>query len=381
MQGVAQSWLMYRLTHSEWMLGATLFTTHIPVLLLGPLAGWVADHYPRRTIVLVAQTVAMIQALALALLTFSGLVREHHVLALAALLGIANAFDIPGRQSLFMEMVGREDLISAISLNSAVFNTARIVGPSVAGFLVALLGEGACFLLNAASFLAMIGCVWAMQIRPAANRGAGGARPWTEVAEGFRYAHSQVPVRVLLAMSGAANLALAPAMALAPFFADAIFKRGPAGLGLLTGAMGLGAVTGVLWLARQRGLEGLPRVVLSSAVIMGASLVVFAGSPAFALSLAVMPLFGFSVMRQNAAANTLIQSLIPDAYRGRIMAIYSMMVTGLFPVGSLLGGALAEEVGPRLAVLAGGMVALGAAVVYAAVYGGFARWVREKEAA
>jgi MFS family permease len=325
----------------------------------------------------VTQTLAMAQALTLAVLTLTGRVHTGHVLALASILGVANAFDIPGRQSLFMSMVGKEDLISAISLNSALFNTARILGPSIAGFVVAFLGEGICFSLNAASFLAMISCLLAMRLPPSAP--AVTERPLAQLVDGFRYAHAHVPVRILLAMSGAMNLALAPAMVLAPFFADAIFHRGSVGLGLLMGAMGGGAVAGVLSLARSHDYSVLPRVVLSSALIMGASMAAFAGSPAFVLSLAIMPLFGFSIMRQNAAANTMIQSSIPDAYRGRIMAIYSMMVTGMFPVGSLAAGTLAGYVGPRWAVFAGGMACLAAAFVFRSLLATVERWAHPQE--
>ncbi|MBL8220082.1 MAG: MFS transporter, partial [Bryobacterales bacterium] len=248
MQSVAQSWLIYRLTHSEFMMGAVMFATHIPVLLLGPLGGMAADRFPRQRIVLITQTLALLQALLLAVLNLTGTITPNIVLVLAVLLGAANAFDIPGRQTLFIQMVGKQDLISAISLNSAVFNASRVVGPSLAGLIVAAFGETVCFAVNAASFIAMIVCVAAMrlpQTGAASTHAAGGFR------DGLRYAWQHRELRVLLAISGLTGLCYAPILALAPFFADGIFHQGSAGLGFLVGAMGVGAVIGVVRLARR----------------------------------------------------------------------------------------------------------------------------------
>ncbi len=359
MQSVAQSWLVYRLTRSEWLLGMTWFCTHIPIFVLGPLGGLAADRYSRHRIVIVTQTLAMLQAAALAALTLSGRIEIWHVLALALLLGTVNAFDMPGRQSLLIHLAGKEDLLNAISLNSAVFNAARMVGPAVAGVLVARLGEGACFALNGLSFLAVIGSLLA--VRLPGLRHSPPESPWAHLIDGFRYVHRSLPVRTLLAMMGAANLAGWPALVLMPFFADEIFHRGSQGLGFLMGAMGIGAVVGTLWLAGRGRTEGLTGVIFLGALMLGASFVVFALSPSYYLCLALMPLVGFSVMRQNASANTLIQTLIPDEYRGRTMALYAMMVVGLGPFGALAAGALAQQVGARTTVLCGGLLCLAVA--------------------
>ncbi|MDX2153568.1 MAG: MFS transporter [Bryobacteraceae bacterium] len=362
-QSVAQSWLVYRLTNSEFLLGLTWFFTHIPVLLLSPLGGLAADRWPRRTIVIVTQSLAMCQALLFAAVTLAGGIALWQVMTLAALLGVINAFDIPGRQSLFVELVGRDDLLNAISLNSAAFNLARVGGPSLAGLLVAAVGEGWCFFLNGVSFSVVLFCLAAMRL-PSSPRSAVEGPAGSRLLEGFRYAHRTGAIRRLLAMSGAVNLSGAPGIALAPFFADGIFHRGSIGYGLLTGALGIGAVAGVLSLARRRGVEGLPRVIVSSSLLMGAALVAFAWSPSYWILLAMMPLIGFGVFRQNASANTLIQTIVPDAYRGRVMALYSMMVIGFLPLGSLAAGALAEHIGPRWTVFLGGALCLCATAVF-----------------
>jgi MFS family permease len=360
MQNVAQAWLVYRLTHSELLLGAAWFCTHIPVFALGPLGGLVSDRYSRHRVVVLTQVLSMLQAFGLAALTLTGRVQVWHILVLAATLGFINAFDMPARQSLIIQMTGREDLLSAISLNSAVFNAARVVGPGVAGLLVAVVGEGACFLLNGISFLAVIGCLLAMRL-PRFQRRAQDS-PWAHLLDGFRYAYRHPQLRPLLLMMAATTLSGMPVVVLMPFFADDIFQRGSEGLGFLMGAMGIGAVIGTLVLAGRTRVAGLDRVILYSAATMTASFFLFALSNWFYASLAIMPVIGYSVMRQMASANTLIQSLIPDEYRGRIMALYAMTVVGLGPFGSLAAGALAHEFGARLTVMAGGLLALAGTV-------------------
>lgn len=356
MQSVAQSWLIYRLTKSEMLLGTAWFCSQLPVFLLGPLGGLAADRYSRHRIVVITQTLSMLQALTLAALTLTGRVEVWHVFALATGLGIINAFDMPGRQSLLIHMAGKEDLLNAISLNSAIFNAARVVGPAIAGMLVAVVGEGVCFLLNGLSFLAVIASLLAMRL-PRMER-TPPESPWQHLVDGFRYAHRTGPLRMLLGMMAAASFATVPALVLMPFFADDIFHRGSRGLGLLMGAMGVGAVVGTLVLARRAQTSGLTGVMFASAALLGSGFVLFAVSPSLYLSMGLMAVIGFSVMRQNTAANTLIQILIPDEYRGRIMALYSMTVVGIGPFGSLAAGALAARVGARATVFAGGALLL-----------------------
>ena len=363
MQNVALSWLVYRLTHSELLLGTAWFCSQIAVFALGPLGGIAADRFSRRKVVIVTQTLSMVQAFVLAALTLTGRVQVWQVLVLAGVLGVINAFDMPGRQALVIQMTSKEDLINAISLNSAVFNSARVVGPAIAGLLLAVVGEGTCFLINGISFLAVILCLTAMRIPPAAPQAH--APMWQHLVDGFRYAGHHSAVRRVLALMGAATLAGMPGLVLMPFFADDIFHRGSRGLGILMGAMGIGAVIGTLTLARRTRLSGLGNVMVFSGLTTGACYLAFAFSPSFYLSLAIMPVIGYSVMRQMASANTTIQTLIPDEYRGRIMALYSMTVVGLGPFGSLAAGALAGRFGARATMAAGGALALAASLVFA----------------
>ena len=278
------------------------------------------------------------------------------------MLGVINAFDMPGRQALVIQMTGKDDLINAISLNSAVFNAARVVGPGIAGLLVAAVGEGTCFALNGISFLAVIACLAAMRLpvwEPKAQ-----VSPWAHLVDGFRYAWHHRGVRTVLAVMGAATLSGMPVLVLMPFFADDVFHRGSRGLGFLMGAMGTGAVIGTLVLARRTRVSGLPGVMVSSGLFTGAAYLAFAYSRQFYFSLAVMPLIGYSVMQQMASANTTIQTSIPDQYRGRIMALYAMTVVGLGPFGSLASGALAGRFGARFTLGCGGVLALIASAVF-----------------
>ncbi len=363
MQSTAQSWLVYRLTHSELLLGTAWFCTQIPVFALGPLGGLAADRYSRHRVVLVTQILSMFQAGALAALTLSGVVKVPHVLALAVVLGCINAFDMPGRNSLLIEMTGKDDLLNAVSLNSTVFNLARVGGPAIAGFLVAAIGEGYCFLLNSISFLAVIGSLVAMRLPPRES-GPDCGSPWLRLSEGFGYAWRNRPVRGLLLTMAATTMGGMPVLVLMPFFADDMFHRGSQGLGALMAAMGVGAVIGVLGLASRSEVHGLPRVLGGSAATLGLGFLAFSESRSFALSIAIMAVIGFSIMRQMASANTLLQTMIPDHYRGRIMALYSMTVVGLGPFGSLAAGALAHAAGARVTVLAGGGICLAAAISF-----------------
>ena len=362
MQNVAQTWLVYRLTHSALLLGTAWFCTQIPVFAFGAWGGVAADRYSRHRMVVITQTLSMLQAFALAALTLSGKVQVWHILTLAVALGTINAFDMPARQSLIVEMASKEDLLSAISLNSAIFNSARTVGPAVAGFLVAAFGEGLCFLVNGFSFMAVIACLLAMRLPKIPRRKADS--PWSHLTQGLRYVHGHRAVRILLAMTGTLTIASMPAVVLMPFFAQDIFHRGPRGLGILSGAMGIGSVAGTLLLAWHNRVSRLPSVILWSAALLGAGFCAFAQSNLFYLSLALMPLIGYSAMRHMASANTLIQTLISDEFRGRTMAFYSMTVVGLGPFGSLAAGALAHAYGARLTVLGGGLLILIAAMIF-----------------
>jgi predicted MFS family arabinose efflux permease len=363
MQSVAQSWLVYRLTHSELLLGTAWFCSQIAVFALGPLGGVAADRFSRHKLVILTQTCSMLQAFALAALTLTGRVQVWHILVLAVLLGAINAFDMPGRQSLLIHMTSKDDLLSAISINSAVFNAARSVGPGVAGLLVAWLGEGVCFFLNGVSFLAVIGSLLAMRLQPFERKEE--SSPWNHLVDGFRYARQHTSVRRVLSVMAAATFANTPVLVLAPVFADRIFHRGSQGLGFLMAAMGVGAVVGTLGMARRTKTANLQPVMAYSGIAMGLATILFAFSPWYVLSLAIMPLIGYSVFRQMVSANTTIQTLILDEYRGRIMSMYGMTIVGLGPFGSLASGALADRFGVRATTVLGGALAIVSSAVFA----------------
>ncbi len=365
MQSVAQSWLVYRLTGSTVLLGVVGFCSQVPVFLLAPIGGVVADRARRHRVILATQTTMMLLAFALAALTLGGRVRVAHVIALAIGLGIANAFDIPARQAFVVEMVGREHLVNAIALNSSMVNGARIVGPALAGLTVAAIGEGWCFFANGVSFLAVLTGLLAMRELKPRPPPKGDASPLARIAEGFAYAGKTSPVRVLLLMLGLSSLMGAPYVTLMPAISDRVLGHGADGVGVLMGATGVGALLGALTLASREGLSGLGRWIALAAALFGAGQIAFSFSRTFWLSVALLVPVGFGFMIQMAATNTLIQSMTPDAMRGRVMAVYSMMFMGMAPFGALLAGTIAVHVGPARAVGLGGACVLVGAAVFA----------------
>jgi MFS family permease len=359
MQQVAQSWLIYQLSHSAMLLGGIGFASQVPSFFLGPFGGYVADRFDRRRSVIATQTLAMILAFILAALTLTNIIREWHIFVLATLLGIVNAFDVPIRQSFLVQMVEREDLMNAIALNSSMFNGARIVGPAIAGLLVAAIGEGWCFFANAVSYIAVIAGLVVMTPRPAAL--AQASSPWANIVEGFRYVSLTAPIRALLLLIGLASFAGMPYTVLMPIFADQVLHRGASGLGMLMGASGVGALIGSVMLAMRSSVRGLGRWVSISAAAFGISAIVFAFSRNFALSIIALIPLGIAMMVQASSTNTLLQSMVPDTLRGRVMAVYSMMFVGLGPFGALIAGSLAERIGaPRTVAFGATLTILGA---------------------
>jgi len=361
MQSVAQSWLVYRLTHSALLLGSVGFASQIPVFLFAPLGGITADRINRRHVVIGTQVAAMLLAFILAALTLTHVVDRQVwlIFVLAALLGVVNAFDIPGRQSFLVEMVGKEDLMNAIALNSSMFNGARVIGPAIAGILVVKIGEGWCFFANAVSYIAVIIGLLMMKVRSPAR--ASHASPFEHMMEGFRFVNETAPIRALLLLLGLVSLVGMPYVVLMPIFADQILHGGARGLGILMGATGVGALLGALTLAFREGVKGLGRWVAWCSAGFGASLVVFAISHTFWVSVILLLPVGYTIMLQMACSNTLIQVMVPDALRGRVMAVYSMMFMGMAPIGALLGGALAERLGAPASVAIGGLASLAGA--------------------
>lgn len=357
MQTVAESWLVYRLTGSAVLLGLAGFANRIPIFLLSPIGGAVADRYNRHRIVIATQAASMVLAAALAFLTLTHLVRIWHLMAIAALLGVVNAFDIPARQAFVVELVAREDLQNAIALNSSMFNGARVVGPAIAGVLVAAVGEGWCFLANAVSYIAVIVGLLIMRVprAPAAVRPASAV---AHVMEGFRFVSRSRPIVALLLLLGLISLMGMPYSVLMPIIADQTFHSGARGLGILMGASGVGALLGALSLASRVGLRGYGRTIAFAAIGFGLSLMAFSMVRSLWLGVALLLPVGFAMMTQMAASNTLIQSMIPNELRGRVMAVYSMMFMGMAPIGALLAGSLAGWLGATTTVAAGGAFCL-----------------------
>jgi len=363
MDTVAEGWLVYRLTHSSLLLGVATFAGQIPVFLLAPLGGTIADRWDRRKIVIGTQAASMVIASMLAGLTLAKVITVWEVIVLAALMGSVNAVDIPTRQAFLMDMVGREDLMNAIALNSSMFNAARVVGPSIAGLVVAWKGEGWCFLANAVSYIAVIAGLVAMKIERKASAVHAGS-PLDHIAEGFRFARHTAPIRAILLLIALVSLVATPYWVLMPIFAARVLHGNARTLGVLMAATGIGAVAGALLLAARTGTRGLGRWVAMACAGFGAFLILFSLSRWYLPSVVLLVPVGFCVMVQMAASNTLIQSMTPDRLRGRIMAIYSMMFMGMVPLGALLSGALADRIGAPMTVALGGAGAIVGAVAF-----------------
>jgi MFS family permease len=363
MQTVAQSWLVYRLTGHAAMLGIVAFAGQFPVFLLATVGGMAADRMRAHTLVVLTQSASLVLTLILALLTLTGHVHLWHIITTSLLLGVVNAFDIPARQVFVAQTVERTDLMNAIALNSSMFNGARIVGPAVAGILVASVGEGWCFLINSVSYVAVIAGLLAMRLDAAHTRQAPAGKH--SVLEGFRFILGAHPVRDLLLLLGLVSLLGMPYSVLMPIFADQILHGGAKALGTLMGVSGIGALAGALSLALKRSPKGLGLWIAACAMGFGAALIAFALSRSYALSVVLMLPMGYTLMVQMASTNTLIQMMIPDALRGRVMSVYSMMFMGMAPIGALLGGTLAHSLGAPFAVALGGSGCLAVGLVFA----------------
>jgi len=363
MDTIAEAWLVYRLTGSSLLLGAVSFASQIPIFLLATAGGVAADRWNRRKIVIVTQFASMILAFILAILTLTKRVTVWEVIVLAAGLGVVNAFDVPARQAFLVEMVGREDLMNAIALNSSMFNGARIIGPSIAGILVASFGEGWCFFANAVSYIAVIAGLLMMRMPPRhLERRVVSA--FEHIAEGFRFVREKAPIFAVLALVGLVSLVATPYAVLMPIFAAHILHGNARTLGVLMGGAGLGALMAGLALATRTKVSGLGRWVTFACGGLGASLILFAFSRWYVLSVILLVPVGFSMMTQMAASNTLIQAMVPDRLRGRIMAVYAMMLMGMAPLGALLAGAAADRIGAPWTVALGGAITIGAAVAF-----------------
>jgi MFS family permease len=362
MTRLATSWLVYRLTGSAVLLGVVGFCSQIPMFFLGPIAGVWVDRTERRRTLVLTQAASMLQSLALAALTLGGVIRMWHVITLALAQGVINAIDMPARQSFVIQMVERrEDLANAIALNSSMVNATRLIGPAVAGVVIAAVGEGWCFLLDGVSYIAVIASLVAMQVRPAERRDRSrGAID--ELSEGWQYVRESRPIHSLLLLLALVSLVGMPYTVLMPIFAQRILHGGPNTLGFLMGASGVGALAAAMLLAARKTVRGLGIRIATAAGVFGAALIGFGYSRSLWLSLAILPFAGFGMMQGMAGTNTILQTIVEDDKRGRVMAYYSMAFQGIAPFGSLLAGWMTDRVGaPMTLALGGGMCMAGAA--------------------
>jgi MFS family permease len=361
MTRLATSWLVYRLTKSTFLLGTVSFFGQIPTFLAAPVAGVWVDRWNRQRVLLVTQFLAALQSLALAALTLSGHITIWEILALSVFQGFINAFDMPGRQSFLVQMVdGRADLGNAIALNSTMVNGARLIGPALAGITIAAVGEGWCFLIDGLSYFAVIASLLAMKIESAAIKHSA-ADVLTQLKEGWNYVTSFAPIRTVILLFAIISFMGIPYTVLMPVFATNILHGGPHTLGFLMGAAGVGAVVSALTLAARKSVRGLYRVIPAMAAMFGAGLIAFSFSKNFWLSLALMGVTGFGMMQLFAASNTVIQTIVEDDKRGRVMGYWTMAYMGASPLGSLLAGSLAPVIGaPGTVLLCGTGCVLGA---------------------
>jgi len=361
MTRVATSWLVYRLTHSAFLLGITSFVGQAPLFFIAPLAGVWVDRWNKHRTLIGTQVLSMLQSLALAAITLSGKVTVTDVILLMLLQGFINAFDMPVRQSFVIEMVDqREDLPNAIALNSSMVNAARLIGPAIAGILISAAGEGACFLIDGISYGAVIISLLAMRFSSGVVARKN-KRLVDDLVEGWRYVITSVPIRSILLLLALASLVGMPYTVLMPIFAARVLHGGPHTLGVLMSATGVGALIGALTLAGRPTVLGLGRVIPISAALFGAALIGFGLSFKLWISLLFLLLAGFGMMRHLAASNTILQTILEDEKRGRVMSFYSMAFAGMSPFGSLLAGVIAARFGaPATVAISGALCLLGA---------------------
>jgi MFS family permease len=362
MTRVATSWLVYRLTGSALLLGVVGFAGQIPTFLLAPFAGVLVDRLNRRKMLVWTQALAGLQSLALAVLTIAKVINIQEVIWLSVFQGLINAFDMPGRQAFLVQMVeDKQDLGNAIALNSSMVNMARLVGPALAGLVIGAVGEGYCFLIDGISYLAVIASLLMMRLNVAPAR-VSAAPMLEQLKEGWTYVHTFRPIRTILLLFALISLMGMPFMVLMPIFASKVLRGGPHTLGFLLGASGVGALISAISLALRKSVRGLTTMIQISAGVFGLGLICFGLSRVLLLSWFLMLIVGFGMMQGLAASNTVIQTLVPEDKRGRVMSYYTMAFVGMTPFGSLLAGALAHRLGAPHAVMITGAFCVAGAV-------------------
>jgi MFS family permease len=364
-QRIATPWLVYDLTDSVFLLGLVGFVGQLPTFLISPFAGVFTDRWNRYHIMMATQILAMIQALILTWLVMAGTIKVWQIILLSGFQGVINAFDVPARQSFVIQMVEKkEDLSNAIALNSSMVNGARLLGPSLAGMLIAATGEGICFLLNALSYLFAIWALMLMQIEAKAA-GNGKKSVITELKEGISYTFGFSPIRYIILLLAMVSLVGMPYSVLMPVFAKEILRGGPHTFGFLMGASGLGALIGALYLASRKSVAGLEKIIPLSAAIFGTGLIAFSFSHIFLVSFVLMIITGLGMMLQMASSNTMLQNIVADNMRGRVMSFFTMAIMGIAPFGSFLAGSVAKTIGAQDTLLIGGILCIVSAGLFA----------------
>lgn len=364
MQRIAMPWLVYHLTGSAFLLGLVSFAGQIPTFVLSPLAGVVTDKFSKYRVLLITQIISLVQALILAVLALTGVIEIWHIVVLSIILGCVNAFDVPSRHSFVIEMVEKkEHLGNAIALNSMMFNGARLIGPSIAGMMLATTNEGVCFLINAISYVFVVISLLLMHVqKKEVIRKAGNM--FDEMKEGFNYAFGFAPIKHLLILLGVVSFMGSSYQLLMPVFAKEILHGTSSTFGFLMGAAGLGALAGAVFLASQEAVLKLGRIIPSAAAIFGIGLIALSMTKYFPVSLLLMIIIGLGLMLHTAASNTILQTITDDDKRGRVMSFYSLAIMGTAPFGSLLAGSLAKIVGTPFTMLIGGISCIIAAFFF-----------------
>lgn len=364
MQRIAMPWLVYHMTGSALLLGLVGFAGQIPTFLLSPVAGVVTDRFSRYKVLLITQILSLIQATILTILALTGSIQISHIVILSIIFGCINAFDVPARHSLVVEMVEKkEDLGNAIALNSLMFNGARLIGPTIAGIMLATTNEGVCFLINAISYVFVIASILMMKL-PKREIARKVTRMISELREGFNYTFGFATIKHILILLAIVNLFGASYQVLMPVFAKEILHGGSATYGFLMGAAGLGALAGAAYLASRDSVLRLGKIVPASALLFGAGLVMLALTDFIPATLLLMAIAGLGLILNTAACNTILQTITTDEMRGRVMSFYSMAILGTAPFGSLLAGAMAKYIGTRYTMIAGGIICIAGAALF-----------------
>ncbi len=365
MQQIAMGWLVYRMTGSPLLLGIVGFSSQIPTFILSPLGGVAADRLDRRKLLIITQALSAAQAITLAALTLTGCIRVWHIISLGISLGCINSFDIPARQSFLMEMVEKkENLGNAIALNSLMFNASRLIGPSVAGFVIAVFGEGVCFLINGISFFAVLLSLFlinivSQNIRPKQMNIIAGLK------EGFKYTFGFEPIRLILLLLSVISILGMSYVVLMPVFAKDVLRGGPETLGFLMASGGIGALLATIYLASRKSIVGLGRLIPFSAIVFAVGIMLFSLSQTLWISMALLSISGFGMMVNMAACNTILQTISDDDKRGRVMSFYTMSFMGMAPIGSLVSGALAGKIGVTGTLLVVGTFCIVSSILFA----------------